>query len=76
MLAGTPTGRFTSATFTYTAEDADGTTVDLTFTIVVTATAITFNPTSFANQSWTVGTAVDLDPTRLAQVALETSHPP
>ena len=59
-LAGTPTGRFTSTTFTYTAEDADGTTVDLTFTIVVTATAITFNPTSFANQSWTVGTAVAL----------------
>ena len=60
VLAGTPTGRFTSATFTYTAEDADGTTVDLTFTIVVTATAITFSPTSFANQSWTVGTAVAL----------------
>ena len=60
VLAGTPTGRFTSATFTYTAEDADGTTVDLTFTIVVTATAITFSPTSFANQSWTVGTAVSL----------------
>ena len=60
VLAGTPTGRFTSTTFTYTAEDADGTTVDLTFTIVVTATAITFNPTSFANQSWTVGTAVAL----------------
>ena len=59
-MAGTPTGRFTSATFTYTAEDADGTTVDLTFTIVVTATAITFSPTSFANQSWTVGTAVSL----------------
>ena len=60
LLAGTPTGRFTSATFTYTAEDADGTTVELTFTIVVTATAITFSPTSFANQSWTVGTAVSL----------------
>ena len=60
VLAGTPTGRFASATFTYTAEDADGTTVDLTFTIVVTATAITFSPTSFANQSWTVGTAVAL----------------
>ena len=56
-LGGTPTGRFTSATFTYTAEDADGTTVDLTFTIVVTATAITFAST-IANQAWTVGTAV------------------
>ena len=58
-LAGTPTGRFTLATFTYTATDADGTTVELTFTIVATAPAIVFSPTSFANQSWTVGTAVD-----------------
>ena len=32
---------FTSATFTYTAEDADGTTLDLTFTIVVAAAAVT-----------------------------------
>ena len=76
VLAGTPTGRFASATFTYTAEDADGTTVDLTFTIVVTATAITFSPTSFANQSWTVGTAVCFDAYQQAQEASETSHLP
>ena len=60
VLAGTPTGRFTSDTFTYTATDGDGTTVELAFTIVVTAAAITFSPASFANQTWTVGTAVDL----------------
>ena len=59
VLSGTPTGRFTSATFTYTAEDADGTTVDLTFTVVVTATAITF-ASAITNQSWIVGTAVNL----------------
>ena len=60
VLSGTPTGRFTSATFTYTAEDADGVTQTQTFTIVVMAPAITFSPTSFANQNWTVGTAVAL----------------
>ena len=60
-LAGTPTGRFTSATFTYTAEDAEGITQTQTFTIVVTADAIVFSPTSFANQSWVVGTAVALN---------------
>ena len=53
---GTPTGRFTSSTFTYTAEDSDGTTVELTFTVVVTAAAITFD-SSISNQLWTVGTA-------------------
>ena len=58
-LAGNPTARFSSATFTYTAEDAEGFTQTQTFTIVVTAPAITFTPTTFANQSWTVGTAVD-----------------
>ena len=36
-LNGTPTGRFTSATFTYTATDGNNNTVALTFTIVVTA---------------------------------------
>ena len=60
VLSGTPTGRFTSATFTHTATDADGTTLDLTFTIVVTADAIVFSPTSFANQVWVIGTAVAL----------------
>ena len=60
VLSGTPTGRFTSASFTYTATDGDSDTVELTFTIVVTATAITFSPTSFANQTWTVGTDIDL----------------
>ena len=59
LLTGNPTGRFSSTTFTYTAEDADGTTVSLTFTIIVTAVAITFSPTSFANQTWTTGTAVN-----------------
>ena len=59
LLAGTPIGRFTSATFTYTAEDADGTTLDQTFTIVVTATAITFD-SGINNQSWIVGTAVSV----------------
>ena len=59
-LAGNPTGRFTSVTFTYTATDADSDTVELTFTIVVTAPAIVFSPTSFANQSWTVDMAVAL----------------
>ena len=58
VLSGTPTGRFTSATFTYTATDTAGTTNVLTFAIVVTAAAIVFSPTSFANQSWVVGTAV------------------
>ena len=57
-ISGTPTGRFASASFTYTATDADGTTVELTFTIVVTATVITF--ATIANQAWVVGTAVSL----------------
>ena len=59
VLDGNPTGRFSVETFTYTATDTDGTEVELTFTVVVTAPAIVFSPTSFANQSWTVGTAVD-----------------
>ena len=58
-LAGTPTGRFTSASFTYTVTDDEGETSTQTFTIVVTATAITF-ASNVANQSWTVGTAVNL----------------
>ena len=57
VLSGNPTGRFTSATFTYTATDGNGDTVELTFTIVVTAVAISF-ASSVANQSWVVGTAV------------------
>ena len=60
VLSGTPTGRFTSATFTYTVTDAESVTETQTFTIVVTATAITFSPVSFDNQEWTVGTAVSL----------------
>ena len=44
VLAGNPTATFTSATFTYTATDEDNDTVELTFTIVVTADAITFSP--------------------------------
>ena len=59
-LAGNPTGRFTVATFTYTATDAEGITQTQTFTIVVTAPAITFNPVSFSDQMWTVNMAVSL----------------
>ena len=58
VLAGNPTATFTSATFTYTATDEDDDTVELTFTIVVTADALIFAST-IADQSWVVGTAVD-----------------
>ena len=58
-ITGTPTGRFSSDTFTYTATDSEGTSVDLTFTIVVTAPVISFAST-IANQAWVVGTGVDL----------------
>ena len=51
VLSGNPTAVFTSDTFTYTAEDADGTTVELTFTIVVTAAAVALS------LGWTVPTA-------------------
>ena len=37
VLSGNPTSTFSSATFTYTATDGDGTTVELTFSIVVAA---------------------------------------
>ena len=58
-LAGTPTGRFTSATFTYTVEDGDGDTVELTFTAVVTA--VTFEFSSLVdNQIWIEDEAVSL----------------
>ena len=59
LLSGNPTGRFTSTTFTYTATDGNGDTVELTFTVVVTATTISFAST-VANQAWLVGTAVSL----------------
>ena len=59
VLSGNPTGRFTSATFTYTATDGNSDTVELTFTVVVTAVAITF-ASNIANQSWVVGTAVNV----------------
>ena len=59
ILAGTPTARFSSASFTYTVTDSEGETHTQTFTIVVTAVAITF-ASNVANQSWTVGTAVSL----------------
>ena len=59
VLSGTPTGRFSSDTFTYTATDGNGDTVELTFTVVVTAPAFSFAST-VANQSWIVGTAVSL----------------
>ena len=60
VLIGTPTGRFPLATFTYTATDAEGITQTQTFTFVVTAPAIVFNPTSFSDQMWQVGMAVSL----------------
>ena len=60
VLAGTPTGRFSSATFTYTATDAESVTETQTFTVVVTAPAIVFNPASFSDQMWTVNMAVSL----------------
>ena len=59
-ISGTPTGRFTSAIFTYTVTDSESVAVSQTFTIVVTAVAITFNPTSFADQMLTMGMAVSL----------------
>ena len=59
VLAGNPTATFTSATFTYTATDENNDTVELTFTIVVTAEAIVFAST-IADQSWVVGTAVSV----------------
>ena len=58
-ITGIPTGRFSSDTFTYTATDSEGTSVDLTFTIVVTAPVISFAST-ISNQAWVVGTGVDL----------------
>ena len=58
VLDGNPTGRFSVATFTYTATDADSNTVELTFTAVVTAIAITIP--NIPNQTWTVGTAVSV----------------
>ena len=51
VLAGTPTAVFTLQTFTYNAEDTDGNTVELTFSIVVAAAAV---PLSLA---WIVPTA-------------------
>ena len=60
VLIGTPTGRFPLATFTYTATDAEGITQTQTFTFVVTAPAIVFNPASFSDQMWQVGMAVSL----------------
>ena len=55
-LAGTPTGRFALETFTYTAT-AGAESVELTFTIVVTATAITFAST-VENQIYDVDEAI------------------
>ena len=55
-ISGTPTGRFASAEFTYTATNGSET-VSLTFTVVVTAPAIAFD-SNIANQSWVVGTDV------------------
>ena len=60
QISGTPTGRFTSAEFTFTATDTAGTVVTLTFNIEVTASPITFLPISIPNQTWRVGTAVDV----------------
>ena len=59
ILAGNPTGRFTSATFTYTATDGNSDTVTLTFTIVVTA-VIAFTPATIADQSFEIGDTANL----------------
>ena len=58
VLDGNPTGRFSVETFTYTATDADSNTVELMFTAVVTAPAITIP--NIPNQTWIVGTAVSV----------------
>ena len=62
-LAGTPTAVFTSATFTYTAEDADGTTLDQTFTIVVAAAVATDAVFTITPELATIeaGTTADID---------------
>ena len=60
LLAGNPTGRFVLKTYTYTATDSENVTQTQTFTIVVTAPAIVFDPTSFSNQTWTVGDTIAL----------------
>ena len=57
VLAGNPTGRFTLATFTYTAEDGNSDTVELAFTVVVTAIAITFSST-VDNQVYDIDEAI------------------
>ena len=59
LLSGTPTARASETTYTYTATDGAGSTVEIEFTITVTADDITFAST-IANQSWVVGTAVNL----------------
>ena len=58
VLDGNPTGRFSVETFIYTATDEDDNTVELMFTAVVTAPAITIP--NIPNQTWIVGTDVSL----------------
>ena len=62
ILSGNPTATAASATFTYTATDEDGTTAELTFTIVVAAAvvALSFGTETIANQAWEVDTAESL----------------
>jgi len=58
ILSGKPTTASTT-NMTYTATDATGQTASLTFTITVTGT-LAFNPSVIADQTFTVGEAVNL----------------
>ena len=58
-LSGTPTTAGTTNA-TYTATDANQQIASLNFTVQVTPTPITFNPNTIADQTFTVGTAVNL----------------
>ena len=61
LLSGTPTTAATATLITYTARDAAGRSASLTFRITVTAppaTNITFTPSTIADQTFVVGTAI------------------
>ena len=61
VLSGTPTTAAATATHTYTATDEDGSEGDRTFSITVTEdSAPVFSVASIADQTFTVGTEVDL----------------
>ena len=61
LLSGTPTTAAAATSITYTARDAAGRSASLTFRITVTAppaTNITFTPSTIADQTFVVGTAI------------------